>query len=124
MANTNIFELAARGKYRFKHNGMISTEDLWDLKLEDLNKIYQGLMKERKEAETESLLETKNSVDVVRDNKIEIIKHIVAVKKSEAEEKAKEKENKERRQYIMGIIQEKKNEALKNMSVEELEKLI
>jgi len=124
MANTNIFEVATRGKYRYKHNGMISTEDLWDLKLEDLNKIYQALMKERKEAETESLLETKSTKDEARDNKIEIIKHIVEVKKADIEAKAREKEEKERRQYIMGIIQKKENEALENLPIEELRKLV
>jgi uncharacterized protein YfkK (UPF0435 family) len=34
-----------RNKYRFEFRGLISAEDLFDLKLEDLDVIYKGLKK-------------------------------------------------------------------------------
>lgn len=39
MELTNIFEAATRYKYRFPFKGMISVEDLWDLKLQDLDSV-------------------------------------------------------------------------------------
>ena len=43
MATTNIFEYAVRNKIRFPFKGMISSEDLWDLTLENLDSIYKTL---------------------------------------------------------------------------------
>ena len=46
MELTNIFEAATRYKYRFPFKGMISVEDLWDLKLQDLDSVFK-LLKNR-----------------------------------------------------------------------------
>ena len=47
MELTNIFEAATRYKYRFPFKGMISVEDLWDLKLQDLDSVFKLLNKSR-----------------------------------------------------------------------------
>lgn len=47
MELTNIFEAATRYKYRFPFKGMISVEDLWDLKLQDLDSVFKLLNKEK-----------------------------------------------------------------------------
>lgn len=39
MVLTNIFEKATKEKYRFPFKGQVSVEDLWDLKLQDLDSI-------------------------------------------------------------------------------------
>ena len=41
--NTNIFELATREKYRFPYKGMISVEELWDLDIPELDRVYKSL---------------------------------------------------------------------------------
>ena len=44
----NLFEVAVREKYRFPYNGMISTEDLWDLSVNALDSIFKTLNKDKK----------------------------------------------------------------------------
>ena len=39
MSELNIFEYAVRNKLRFPFRGMLSVEDLWDLRVEDLERM-------------------------------------------------------------------------------------
>ena len=55
---------------------------------------------------------------------IEIIRHIVAVKQQEAEERLKAKERREQKQRIMEIMADKQDEALKGKSLDELQKIL
>ena len=122
--STNMFEIAARNKFRFPFKGMISTEDLWDLSVENLDNVFKMLNSEMKKTKEESLLSTKSKDDEVLELKIEIVKHIVAVKQEEKEVREKKFLNRERNQKIMSIIAAKQDEQLHNMSVEELQKLL
>ena len=116
MELTNIFEAATRYKYRFPFKGMISVEDLWDLKLQDLDSVFKLLNKEKKQSDEESLLQVKSEADQELENKIQIVKFIVQVKQAEAAERLAAKDKKE----IMRIIERKQNEALEGKSLEEL----
>ena len=123
MAN-DLFEIAARKKYRFPFNGQISAEDLWDLTPAQLDRVFKTLKKDQKTSEEESLMNTKTSEDATLDNKIELVKYIFETKQAEklaAEQKAQENARKAR---IREIIADKKDEALKGMSIEELQKLL
>ena len=122
--STNMFEIAARNKFRFPFKGMISTEDLWDLSVESLDNVFKTLNSEMKKTKEESLLSTKSKDDEVLELKIEIVKHIVAVKQEEKEVREKKFLDRERNQKIMSIIAAKQDEQLRNMSVEELQKLL
>ena len=44
---TNIFEVATRNKYRFPYRGQISVEDMWDLPVTELDKIFKTLNKQK-----------------------------------------------------------------------------
>ena len=120
MELTNIFEAATRYKYRFPFKGMISVEDLWDLKLQDLDSVFKLLNKEKKQSDEESLLQVKSEADQELENKIQIVKFIVQVKQAETAERLAAKDKKERNQKIMRIIERKQNEALEGKSLEEL----
>lgn len=122
--NTNMFEIATRNKFRFPFKGMINIEDLWDLSVENLDKVFKCLNAEMKKTKEESLLSTKSKDDEVLEMKIDIVKYIVEVKQKEKEEREKMFLNKERNQKIMSIIAAKQDEELQNMSVEELQKLL
>lgn len=122
--STNMFEIAARNKFRFPFKGMISTEDLWDLSVENLDNVFKTLNSEMKKTKEESLLSKKSKDDEVLELKIEIVKHIVTVKQEEKETREKKFLNRERNKKIMSIIAAKQDEQLHNMSVEELQKLI
>lgn len=122
MELTNVFERAAMNKYRFPYKGQISVEDLWDLSLPGLDSVFKQLNKLKKANEEESLLEVKSAADVELEDKIAIVKFIVKYKQDAAFARLTEKENKEYNQKIMAIIEKKQDQALENMSVEELQK--
>lgn len=120
----NMFEVATRTKMRFPFKGMISVEDLWDLSVQNLDKVFKTLNSQKKEAQEESLLNVKSSEDEVLDTQIEIVKYIVGVKLEEQVTRVKAAENKEKKQKIMALMAKKDDEAMENMSKEDLQKLL
>ncbi len=120
----NIFEYAVRNKLRFPYRGSISAEDLWDLPLTALDGIFKSLNKDKKQSQEESLLETKSKENEALDVAIEIVKYVVTTKQAEAAAKTKARENKEKKEKLMAILANKEEEVYKNMSVEEIRKLI
>lgn len=120
----NMFEIATREKYRFPFKGLCSVEDLWDLKLQDLDSIFKTLNAQKKQANEESLLATKSKEDKELETKIDIIKHIVATKQQEALAKLQEKEIADKKQKLLKLKEQKQDEALGNMSIEEIDKML
>ena len=120
----NMFEIATRTKMRFPFKGMVTVEDLWDLSVQNFDKVFKALNSQRKEAQEESLLNTKSSEDERLETQIEIVKYIVGVKLDEQAARLKAAENKEKKQKIMALMAKKDDEALENMSKEELQKLL
>lgn len=115
-----MFETAARTKMRFPFRGQISTEDLFDLSVEDLDTIFKSLNSQLKQVNEESLLQAKTDYDKELDTKIEIIKHIVATKITESNARIQAKERKEKKDKILEILASKQEESLQNKSQEEL----
>ena len=124
MPEKNLFEIAAREKYRYNYRGQISTEDLWDLPVEALDQIFKSLNEAVRKTEEESLLAERPKEDDVLRNKIGIIRYIAAYKLAEKEKARKALENKQKKQQILGIISRKQNEKLENMSMEELKAML
>lgn len=120
----NLFETAVRRKYRFPLNGQLTVEDIWDIPLESLDRIFKTLNAQRKQVAEESLLAAKSREDEDLINKIEIIKHIVSSRIAEKEARDAAKARKEQKQKIMAIIDEKKDKALHDMTTEQLEALL
>ena len=109
---------------RFPYKGQATVEDLWDLPVTELDKIFKILNAEAKKAKEESLLETKSEESEKLAVRIGIIKYIVSVKLEEKKEAELAKERKEQKQKIMEILASKQDEELKGKSVEELEKML
>lgn len=115
----NIFEYAVRNKLRFPYKGTISTEDLWDLPVTELDKIYKVLNKKNKTNEEESLLSI-SSVDMNTLVSIDIIKYIVNYKLKKKEENEQAKKRLEDRQLIMDIVEKKRKQSLEDKTEKEL----
>lgn len=124
MSEVNLFEVATRENYLFPFKGMINVIDLWNLSLTNLDSVFKTLNAEVKKSEEESLLNAKTKEDEELTNKIEIIKYIVNKKLAEKEARENEKKNKEKRQRILEIKAKRQDEALENMSDEDLDKLL
>ena len=119
-----IFEIATRTKMRFPYKGQISVEDLWDLSVKDLDNIFKTLNAYAKKSQEESLLAAKTKEDETVSVQIEIVKYIVNTKLAEADAAKQSRELKEKKQKIMEIMSAKQDEALHNMSVEDLQKML
>ena len=117
----NIFKYAAKHALRFPYKGMVSVEDLFDLNTEELNAIYKTLKKQQKTDAGESLIEDKTNEDTQLEVKIAIVTEIFNDKQAAADRAKKSAIRKVQTQKILDIMSQKQNEALSNMSVEELQ---
>jgi len=124
VSNVNIFEVATRNGFRFQFKGMISVEDLWDLSPRELDLIFKTLNSQLKQVNEESLLQVKTQQDQELDTKIKIVKYIFGVKQEDENLRLQAKDKKEKKQKIMEILSTKQDENLKNMSQDELQKML
>lgn len=119
-----LFEIATRKKYRFPFRGSISTEDLWDLNVEDLNSIYKTLTKAAKADDGEESLLSEKKPDVDLTNKIEIVKQVFTVKREEAEAAKAASDKAKQKERLLEILAKKQDDSLTNLSEEELRQKI
>ena len=124
MNNTNIFEAASKNKYRYPYKGMITTEDLWDLTQAQLDMVYKALNKGVSEAQVSSLMRKVTDVDAELLNKIEIVKYIFNAKEAEAEARKNDAAKHAKKQRILDILAQKQEDALQNMSEDDLKKML
>ena len=122
-----MFEKASRLKLRFDTSrGQVSVEDLWRMPLANsegfcLDTVaieVNGQLKQK----GESFVAPVSTEDSVLNLKLDILKHIIAVKLKEIQEKEDALAKKQKKEYLLSILKEKQNEALKSMSMEDLEK--
>lgn len=119
-----LFETATREKYRFPYKGMVSVEDLWDLTPRNLDTVFRALSADVKAAQEESLLAAKSAADTALETKLSIVKYIFEVKLAEIEKAKLTKENREKKQKLLGLIAEKQDAELHDKSVAELQSML
>ena len=123
-----MYKKAARLKLRFDTpKGALSVEQLFDLTMTELSSLIKktnAIVKKEKSAEDDDLafLEGKDNVESLNSLRFEILKDIYLTKKQEREDAAIDLDKKQKRQRIAEIIQKKEDEALENLSIEELKK--
>ena len=120
---TNIFERAAREKTRFPYKGMCTAEDLWDLSVQRLDRIFQLLNVELKTEREESLLDSDDRTSSKTGLQVEIIRHIVSVKLAEAAAAETREVRRQQNAMIDGILAGKQEAKLMDMSEAELLRL-
>ena len=119
-----LFEKALTGKYRYNYKGLLTTEDLFDLTLKELDSIYTVLSTELKKVENVGLLSVENKDTQTLKNKMEIVQHVFTTKKEAIESDRIARENKAKKQQIMELIEKKRVDSLQNMSEAELQELL
>ena len=90
----------------------------------DLDKIYKALKVEERNMAEESLMDEVNKDSTVLGIKIEIVKDVYATKKTEKERRLEAEERRKQQQRIADIIDMKKDAALQDKSIEELEAML
>ena len=122
----NIYKYAAEHKLRFPYKGSITTEDLFDLTPENLDVVFKALNKRVSVAGEASLLtsETMTPEQEALEVSLRIVRDVFAQKQAEIEARKKAAARKIERQRIAGIITQKENEALQNLSIDELKAML
>lgn len=121
----SMFEQASRMKLRIgvPRVGQLAVEDLWDLSQEQLDAAYRELLKSKEVLVEPGLLQRKTSVKLdATELALELVKHVFTVRGAERDARLAAAERKEKREKLMALIAEKKDEGLKAASVEELQK--
>jgi hypothetical protein len=126
-----MFEKASRMKLRFDTPvGVISVEDLWDLPLTsktnrvNLDDIARGFSRELKSQEEESFVVKPPKKDQTLELGFEIVKHVIKTVMEEREVLKAALDKKEQKNKIMAIMASKKDDELKETSVEDLQKML
>ena len=127
-AINNLFEIATRSKFRYPYKGMINTEDLWDLDINQLDVVYRNLNNELKATDSDSLIASKSANEGIKvndlKNKIEVVKYVFDHKQQAAELTRMAAERSAKRQLVLEALAQKQNNALQNMSEEDLKKML
>lgn len=123
-----LFQMAAQFKFRYPYKGMITTEDLYDLTPTQLDVVYKNLNKELKTIDGDSLIASRAADEGVAanelKNKIEIVKCIFNEKQAAADLARTAAENAEKKRHILDILAQKQDDSLKNMSEDDLRKML
>lgn len=123
----NLFERASREAFRFQSvRGELSTEQLWNLPLTsktgfDLDSVAKAVNGELKGMIDESFVHKANPATDRQAAKLDVVKHIIAVKIAEESEARTAAARAIEKQKLLAILGEKKDSALKDLSAEELQ---
>jgi len=120
----DIFKYAIKNKLRFNYKGVCTVEDLYDIPLTSLDRMYGELKKQQKGFGEDSLLNKKSSEEKEVGIKIEIIENIVADRLADIDKAKKAQQTRERNRRIAEIIADKEDAALHEMSLEDLKAML
>jgi len=121
--NTNIFLEATRRKLRFQTGkGLLSVEELWDLKLTDLDTAAIAVNKQLKDSKEESFIAVKTKTNTELELRLEILKAIIETKQSEATAKANKAKKDLEREKLIDLLSRKEDSELEQLSPEEIKK--
>ena len=119
--NVNVFEQASRQKFRFSTTrGNITTEDLWDLSLDDLDTVAKGINKLVKASEEESFVKKTSTGNKKAVTQLEVVKSIIATKLEEQENRKLATERKAKREKLLELIAQKEDTAMSKKSIASL----
>lgn len=119
------YKLASQQRLRFQTNkGLLSTEQLWDLSLEDLDALAVSLETEHKQSGKKSFLIKTSEKDKTAKLRFDIALDVLNTKVEEMNALAVAKEVREHNKKILNLISEKQDESLKGKSIKQLEGML
>lgn len=119
------FKLATQQKLRFQTNkGLLSTEQLWDLSLEELDALAVSLETEHKQSAKKSFLVKTSVKDKTAKLRFDVVIDVLGTMVAEQEAALEALEIKEHNKKIITLISEKQDESLKGKSIKQLEAML
>ena len=117
-----MYKKALRTKLRFSTSkGKLTTEDLFDLSLADLNNLAIALDKKLSETPRKSFISDITPDTQEDELRFNIVKDIITLKLAERNAAQNAKAKAVEKAQLLEILHRKKNEALENLSVAEIE---
>ena len=117
-----MYKKALRTKVRFSTSkGKLTTEDLFDLSLADLNNLAIALDKKLSETPRKSFISDITPDTQEDELRFNIVKDIITLKLAERNAAQNAKAKAVEKAQLLEILHRKKNEALENLSVAEIE---
>lgn len=119
-----LFEKALRNKLRFESGqGLLSTEDLFDLSLTSLDKMAKAVNKLLRDEGEDSFIPTATLKRATHnDLRLEILKHIISVKVAAEETRKNRADTLARISTLKTLAEAKANEQLASQSLEDIQK--
>jgi len=119
------FKSASQQKLRFQTNrGVLTTEQLWDLSLEELDALAVSLEAEHKESGKKSFLTKVSVKDKTAKLRFDVVLDVLNTKAEEAQALSEAAEIKEHNNKILTLIADKQDESLKGKTIAQLEKML
>ncbi len=121
-----IFEKASKLKLRFlTSQGHLSTEDLWELSLSDLDTIAKRVNNQlRDEGEESFIPSTTAKKSSHNDLRLELLKHVINTKVAEQDARKGRAEMQQRLSQLKALAETKATEQLASQSLEDIQKQI
>jgi hypothetical protein len=117
-----MYKKALRTKLRFSTTkGKLTTEDLFDLSLTDLNNLAITLDKKLSETPRKSFISDLTPDTQEDELRFNIVKDVITLKLVERNAAQNAKAKAAEKAQLLEILHRKKNEALENLSVAEIE---
>lgn len=121
----DAFQAATKNAYRYTTTvGKVTTEDLWNLNLEQLDALAVRYDEAVSASPTKSFIKTVNPNDLVIKNKFKVVKSIIDYKLKVIETAQKAAATKAMKNKVMEAIAQKQDGALQEKSLEELQAML
>jgi len=119
------FKLASQQKLRFQTNkGLLSTEQLWDLSVNELDELAVALETEHKQSGKRSFIVKSSPKDKTAKLRFDLVLDVLNTKVEEAQAATEAAEIREHNKKIITLISEKQDESLKGKSIKQLEGML
>ena len=112
----NIFEYAAKNAIRFNFRGNITTEDLYNLRLDELDAVYKDLNRTRKAQTEESLWPPVRQVPHCLMSKLSWLSMLSLTNSTNAQWRKKLSSARKKKQKLMALMAEKDDADLRALS--------
>lgn len=122
----DIFEVAARNKFRFPSNrGELTVENLFDLPLQsksgfDLDSVAKAINSELKQTAEESFVETASPLNTELAQKLDIVVYVIKAKQSANAERLAAVNRKAEIEKLQNLLSRKEDAAIEALSADEI----
>lgn len=120
-----MYKELIRQKTRFSTTrGVLTLEQLWELPIEELDKLALELEKQYNESSKKSFVVKKSTKDKTLKMKFDVVLDVLTTLVEERDAAQEKEENKKHNEKILALMAEKQEDALKTKSLKELEAML